>query len=112
MLYKLIYLNPWYLPPHQIAIARSSVTSYILSLLPFFLIASLKFRTHQGQAVTIASAPVSSASLILSIAVHIENSWFESLTPPPAPQHQAYSFVLSISTSLIPGILLRTSREG
>ena len=35
------------------------------------LIASLKVFSHQGQAVTIASAPVDAASSILSLAVHL-----------------------------------------
>jgi len=46
-------------------------------------IALLKVLSHHGQAVTMASAPVDSASPIRSRAVHCANSGLEAPTPPP-----------------------------
>ena len=34
------------------------------------------------------------------------------MTPPPAPQHQAYSLILGISNSFTPGMLLSTFLGG
>src|SRR5512137_1089999 len=99
-------------PLYEIAFSTSSTISYTLRPLPFPLMVSLKVFSHQGHAVTIASAPVDPASSILSRAVHWANPGLDSVTPPPAPQHQAYSLILVISVSFIPGMLLRTSRGG
>ena len=45
---------------------------------PSLAVASMKLRSHQGQAVTMASAPVDFASSIRSVAVQRENSGYAS----------------------------------
>ena len=52
------------------------------------------------------------ASLILSLAVHKAKSLKASLTPPPAPQHQASSLTRFISTSSKLGMVLKRFRGG
>src|SRR4030042_986741 len=82
--------------PYVTAACSNSITSYTFRLLSFSLILLLKLFSHPGQAVAIASAPVFSASLIRSPAAKAANSGLDSVTPPPTPPHQAYSFILCI----------------
>ena len=56
-----------------------------------------KFSLHRGHAVMSAAAPTSSTSSSRSSADHWANSGKASVTPPPAPQHQAFSLIRIIS---------------
>ena len=82
--------------------------SMTLILDPAFLAPWVRLRTQKGQQVMRISAPVASASWILSTATAVAKSLNWDLYPPPAPQHLEFSLDLSISTNSIPLIFLMT----
>src|SRR3972149_3397365 len=69
---------------------------------------SRRFLLQNGHVLISASAPVAFASFMRSLATASARSGIPALTPPPAPQQRCSFRFLSISTSLIPGMLLRT----
>jgi hypothetical protein len=96
-----LFLGYWFLEfgyfSPVIDSSNNSVKSKTFKGRLFLLIASAKFFLQPGQAVTRASAPVSWASRRRSLAVHKANPGLLSLTPPPDPQHQAYSLIHHLS---------------
>src|SRR5659263_755147 len=81
----------------------STYISILRSSLP-----SRRLRLQNGHVLINTLAPVALASFMRSLATASARSGRPALTPPPAPQQRCSLRFLSISTSLMPGMLLRT----